>query len=151
MSEPSIAHGTFVIERRYPADPARVFRAWSDPAIKQKWFGDGTPAQIFEFREGGREFKESVMGDTSFVFDVNYRDIVENHRIIYAYEMHMNGRRISASLAAVEFFPDNGGTRLTITEYGCFLDGLDTVDQRRAGTEMLVKSLGDELSRQMAS
>lgn len=152
MTDRSIAHGTFSIERRYPASPARVFKAWADPAIKSRWFGGGSDStKIFEFREGGREYAEGNMGDTSFTFDVTYQDIVENNRIVYSYHMTLNGKRISVSVAAVELHADGEGTRMTITEHGCFLDGLDNVEQRKAGTEQLVDSLGSELAKQSAN
>ena len=32
MTERSVTHATFVIERTYDATPARVFAAWADPA-----------------------------------------------------------------------------------------------------------------------
>lgn len=147
MTERSIAHGTFVLERNYAASPARVFRAWADPAIKKRWFGAGDEPKIFEFREGGRELVESGEGAGSFSFDVHYQDIVENSRIVYAYQMSMGGQRISVSVAAVELFADGAGTRMTVTEHGCFLDGLDNMDQRKRGTEMLLDALGAELAR----
>jgi uncharacterized protein YndB with AHSA1/START domain len=147
MTDRSIAHGTFVLERRYPASAARIFQAWADPAIKQRWFGNGEPMQVFDFREGGREYSEGEGGGATFIFDVTYQDIVENNRIVYSYQMSMNGKRISVSVAAVELFPDGEHTRLTVTEHGCFLDGLDNVAQRQAGTEQLLDALGAELSR----
>jgi uncharacterized protein YndB with AHSA1/START domain len=151
MTERSIAHGTFVLERTYPATPARVFRAWSDPTIKQRWFGGGAEPKIFEFREGGRELVESGEGEFQFGFDVRYEDIVENVRIIYTYYMTMGGKRISVSVAAIELFAEGDGTRMTVTEHGCFLDGLDNMEQRRRGTEQLLGALGDELARQAAN
>jgi uncharacterized protein YndB with AHSA1/START domain len=151
MTERSIAHGTFVLERTYPATPARVFRAWSDPTIKQRWFGGGAEPKIFEFREGGRELVESGEGEFQFGFDVRYEDIVENVRIIYTYYMTMGGKRISVSVAAIELFAEGDGTRMTVTEHGCFLDGLDNMEQRRRGTEQLLGALGDELARQATS
>lgn len=152
MTERSIAHGTFVVERRYPADPARVFKAWADPEVKKRWFGAGNEdVKSFDFREGGREYAEGSMGDTTYTFDVQYRDIVENQRIIYGYQMTMNGQRISVSVAAIEIHPDGNGARMTVTEHGCFLDGLDNLEQRRAGTEQLVDALGTELARQTAN
>ena len=48
MSERSTEHSTFVVERTYPASPARVFAAWADPAAKARWFyldGADYPAQ----------------------------------------------------------------------------------------------------------
>ena len=152
MTHRSIAHGSFVIERKYPAKPARVFKAWADPAIKARWFGGGALAsQVFEFREGGREMSSGDAGGSTFVFDVLYQDIVEDNRIIYSYHMMMDGKRISVSVAAIELFADGEGTRLTITEHGCFLDGLDTFEQRRQGTEQLVDALGAELARQTSN
>ena len=32
MTERGVSHTTFVIERSYPASPARVFAAWTDGA-----------------------------------------------------------------------------------------------------------------------
>jgi uncharacterized protein YndB with AHSA1/START domain len=146
MTDRSIAHGSFTVERSYAVPPARVFRAWADPAIKAKWFGAGR-SEIFEFREGGREYAEGAIDEkTRFTFDVRYYDIVPDNRIVYTYDMTMNGARLSVSLATVEFRPDGAGTRMVVTETGAFLDGLDTVDQRRAGTEFLVNALGNVLA-----
>jgi uncharacterized protein YndB with AHSA1/START domain len=151
MTERSIAHGTFVLERTYPVSAARIFQAWADPAVKRRWFGGGVEPKIFEFREGGRELVESGEGAGQFGFDVRYQDIVENNRIIYTYYMTMGGQRISVSVAAIELFPAGDGTRMTVTEHGCFLDGLDNMDQRKRGTEQLLMALGDELARQAAN
>src|SRR5215207_4919466 len=118
MTERSVAHGSFTIERSYDVPPARVFKAWADPAIKAKWFGAGA-SQIFEFREGGREFAGSAEGETpSFTFDVRYYDIVPDNRIVYAYDMTMNGARLSVSIASVEFRAKGAGTNMVVTEHG---------------------------------
>jgi uncharacterized protein YndB with AHSA1/START domain len=34
MTERSVPHTTFVLERTYDAPPARTFAAWADPEIK---------------------------------------------------------------------------------------------------------------------
>jgi uncharacterized protein YndB with AHSA1/START domain len=151
MTERSIAHGTFTVERTYPVPPARVFAAWSDPKLKAKWFGspqEGNPDHIFEFRVGGREYTASPgPNGAAFTFDVRYYDIVENERIVYTYDMTMNGPRISVSMATVEFSPDGDGTKMTITEHGAFLDGHDTVAQREAGTNWLADQIGEALKQ----
>ena len=36
----SIKHSSFMIERRFDHDPAQVYRAWVDPAVKARWFKD---------------------------------------------------------------------------------------------------------------
>ena len=60
MSEPSVVHDTLVLERTYDASPARVFKAWADPAARGRWDvpGEGWEVAAFEsdFRVGGREF-----------------------------------------------------------------------------------------------
>ena len=148
MTDRSIAHGSFTIERNYKHPVAKVFSAWSNPEFKRQWFGSPDPQkpqQVFEFREGGREYNADRMGDDDFVYDVSYRDIVPDNRIIYTYEMHMNGQRISVSLATVVLFPTATGTRLKVVEDGAFLDGLDTVKQREDGTNYLLDQLGASL------
>ena len=86
-----------------------------------------------------------------FTYDALYYDIVEDERIVIAYEMHMDDARISVSLATVEFSPAGTGTRLLLTEQGAFLDGHDTPAQREHGTGELLDSLGAALERQPAT
>lgn len=150
-TEHSVAHGTFVIERKFAADPARVFRAWADPEIKARWFGTSEDGQgQLDFRVGGREHSGG-MGPNGehFTFDVLYQDIVPDNRIVYSYDMTMGGRRISVSVAAIELFPDGSGTRMTVTEHGAFLDGLDKMSDREQGTRWLIDQLAAELDRQL--
>ena len=52
MTERSVTHAKFVVERTYDASPARVFAAWADPAAKARWFGQ---PDEFDFTVGGRE------------------------------------------------------------------------------------------------
>jgi uncharacterized protein YndB with AHSA1/START domain len=146
----SAVHDTFVLDRHYPAAPARVFKAFADPEAKAKWFGgpaDKTESQSFDFREGGRETTVSVFDDgTQFGYYATYTDIVPGERIVYTYEMTMNGRRISVSVATVEVrAASDGGTDLVLTEQGVYLDGLDNQAQRRQGTEDLLDNLGRSL------
>lgn len=78
-------------------------------------------------------------------FDGHYQDIVENQRIVYSYDMHMDAARISVSLATVELRPEGRGTRLVFTEQGAFLDGHDNPAQREEGTGWLLDALGASL------
>lgn len=151
MTERSIVHGSFTVERRYKASPDKVFQAWADPALKRQWFGSpeaGNPKHLFDFRVGGHERSEGKGPDNhDFIYDAVYYDIVPNNRIVYAYEMYMDGERISVSIATNELKPDSGGTHLILTEHGAFLDGLDTIDQRREGTEWIMDQLGKWLDK----
>src|ERR1700690_3603714 len=103
-AERSTTHSTFVIERTYDASPQRVFDAWADPAAKAQWFGPPEkPDYSLDFRVGGREHLPVHAPDgPTFTMDAVYQDIVPGHRIIHAYDMHMDGVRISVSLATIE-------------------------------------------------
>ena len=48
--------------------------------------------------------------------------------------MHLDQRRISVSLATIEFEPAGDGTRLILTEQGVYLDGADQPAAREQGT-----------------
>jgi uncharacterized protein YndB with AHSA1/START domain len=151
MTERSIAHGTFVVERTYPASPTRVFAAWADPKIKARWFGSpgGNDIGAFEFKVGGHESNSGkAPNGQSYRFDALYQDIVPDERIVYTYDMHLDDKRISVSLASIELKPAGAGTRMIVTEHGAYLDGLDTPAQRESGTAWLLDRLGEELKRQ---
>src|SRR5207237_5271460 len=104
MTQRSVTHSTFVIERRYDAKPDRVFAAWADRDAKAKWFvgpdGQQSPDYALDFRIGGREsVSGGPVGGPVFRYDARYYDIVPNERIVYAYEMYMDADRISVSVA----------------------------------------------------
>lgn len=151
MTDRSAVHDTFRIERHFAAAPARVFQAFADPVAKASWFGG--PATVkredeaFDFREGGREAVTSVLQDgTRYGFVATYTDIVPDERIVYTYEMSLNGDRISVSVATVEVrAAAGGGTDFVITEQGVYLDGLDNAAQRKQGTEDLLDELAASL------
>lgn len=147
MSDRSVEHATFTVERTYPASPARVFAAFADPAQKARWFGpgDGVPNQSFDFRVGGVESMAGEGGGTSYRYDAVYQDIVADQRIVYTYDMHLAGERISVSVATVELMAAGAGTRLVLTEQGVFLDGLDQPASREKGTNELMDTLGTTL------
>jgi uncharacterized protein YndB with AHSA1/START domain len=150
MTERSVTHATFVVERTYDAAPARVFAAWADPAAKSRWFG-GDEFEL-DFRVGGRELNRGAMeSGQAYSFEARYQDIVPDQRIVYTYEMQLHGARISVSLGTVQLEPAGDGTRLTYTEQGAYLDGLDTPEQREQGTGALLDALGAELRREPAN
>jgi uncharacterized protein YndB with AHSA1/START domain len=147
MTERSVEHAIFVVERRYDAAPENVFAAWSSRDAKAQWFGD--PADRFEldFRVGGQELHEGIdpRGEP-YSFGAVYQDIVEPERILYTYEMLLGETRISVSVATVELRPDEAGTRLVYTEQAAFLDGHDTPAQRQHGMGSLLDALGRALA-----
>lgn len=136
MSE--LFFGAFTVTRRYPARPARVFAAFSNREIKQRWMGcEEVSAPVIErldFHVGGREISRGGGQDgAEHLFDGRFLDIVPDRRIVFAFVMHLGGRKISASLGTVEFTPDGDGTRLTFNEQGVYF-GEDGWADREEGT-----------------
>jgi uncharacterized protein YndB with AHSA1/START domain len=146
MSERSVEHATFVVERAYDASPDRVFAAWSDPRAKARWF-DGSEGEVeFDFRVGGRERRRGTLPDgRAYTFQALYQDIVRARRIVFSYDMLLDGTRISVSVATVQFGPERDGTRLVFTEQGAFLDGHEMPARREQGMGSLLASLGEWL------
>lgn len=159
MTAPSpLAHGMFTLERRYDATPARVFRAWSDPAAFRRWFVESPGATILDWTHdlrvgahGGGRYRfggpDAPVGFNETVF----LDLVENRRIILAYvmghELVEGRRRESASMATVEIFPDGDGSRVVYTEQGAYYgdDGGDHIPLRKEGCAEMLENLAREL------
>lgn len=141
-----VTHASFSLERKLNAPPSRVWAAFADYDSKKKWFvGPEEWAQgesSLDFREGGTETDTggSVGGFVS-TMKASYHDIVENERIVYTYEMLLDRRRMSVSLATIELEPDGEGTRLTLTEQGVYLTEEDQVAGREEGTNGLLDAL----------
>lgn len=148
----TVNHDTIVIERAYDATPTQVFGAFSSQEAKAAWFAvpDETFPEIeftLDFRIGGRETNLGRLADGSqILYDAGFEDIVIDSRIVVAYTMSLQGRRISTSLQTLEFVPDGNRTRLILTEQIAIFDGLDTVAQRRQGIGELLDGLGRALA-----
>lgn len=146
----SVTHATFSLERVYNATASDVFRALSDVQAKARWFGADDNCVVLEremdVRPGGRErLKGRWASGMVTSFDALYCDIVTNSRLVYVYEMHVNDRKISVSLATMEITPLGNRTRLTVTEQGAFLDGYEDNGSRELGTGFLLDRLGASL------
>ena len=143
--ERTLTRGSFTIERTFNAPLPKVWNAFADQAAKERWFHgpDDAPDQhSMDFRVGGKEHNRGKFHDgTEHQFDATYYDIVPEQRIIYAYEMYIDGKRISVSLATMEFMTTEGKTTLTMHEDGAFLDGFDDPNVRERGTRELLNAL----------
>jgi uncharacterized protein YndB with AHSA1/START domain len=165
MTEQSVIHDTFVIARTYPTPVSRVFAAFTTQEAKVAWgdTGDLDPTEPgtdggsdkdggdaeFDFRVGGHERFGFGYQGVSQRYDATYYDIVSDQRIIYSYEMYADSVRSSVSVVTIEFVSVDGGTALTWTEQGAYLDGIDGAEApqlRRFGVGELLDGLATYLS-----
>jgi uncharacterized protein YndB with AHSA1/START domain len=149
--ERSQTHATFVIERTYPVPVEAVWHALSDNDARDRWFGAGSAFDIddksHEFRVGGHGTEEGQWhGGARSRFLSTYTDIVDLQRIVFTYDMWVEGRHLSTSLTTMALEPDGTGTRLTYTEQGVHFDGLDSPEGREEGTHGLLDQLGSYLT-----
>jgi uncharacterized protein YndB with AHSA1/START domain len=147
----SVVHGAFHIERVYDATAEEVYKALSEEAAKSRWFfgpaGWRLIERIMDFRVGGRErVKGRHQSGVVTTFDAVYHDIIPPERIVYTYEMRVDDRKISVSLATLQIKPaGEHRAKLLVDEQGAFLDGYDDAGARERGTGDLLDKLGASL------
>lgn len=152
MSQRTVINDTFTIERTYETAASNVFAAFASEEAKNVWGDTGGLEPVegdagiseFDFRPGGRERFGIKVDGRIFRYDARYYDVVQDQRIVYAYEMYADDVRISVSLTTIEFVEGTGATKLTFTEQGAFLDGFDGAEAsalRRGGTEEMLDNL----------
>lgn len=112
---------TLVIERVFNAPPAKVFAAWTDPAILVKWWGPETfttPEHSMDVRVGGawRTVMVSPKGETHTVSGV-YREIVPPTRLVMTWGWQQDdGSRGHETVVELTFEPAPAGTRLRLVQ-----------------------------------
>jgi uncharacterized protein YndB with AHSA1/START domain len=106
-----------------------------------------------DVRPGGRErLKGRWEGGVVSTFDAVYHDVIANKRLVYGYEMHLDDKKISISLATMQLEAriEAGSDRtvLKLTEQGAFLDGYDDAGSREHGTGLLLDAIGASLEEE---
>ena len=155
--QPTVVHSTFAIEREYGVPPERVFAAFSDPAIKRRWYAESGSHTIdqfeMDFRVGGVErFRYRFNPGTPIAGKVlsnegAFHDIVPNRRIVFASTMSLEDQRISTSLVTFEILSHGSGSTLVLTHQGAFFEGSDGPERRQGGWQDVIKRLDAELAR----
>lgn len=104
------------------APPARVFRAWTDPAEVSTWWRipgayETTEAEI-DLRVGGR-YRFAGTSEARGTFEVRgeYREVVPGERLVYTWTPDWDdGAR--ESVVTLTFEAEAGGTRLVVEHVG---------------------------------
>jgi uncharacterized protein YndB with AHSA1/START domain len=137
--EVTTVHDTVVVRRSCAAPAARVFAAWSDAAALARWYvpGDGSWSSAIlahDFRPGGvKKLEFGPPGETRYVEDCRYEDIVPNRRICFVMTILRGQAPITTSMVTVELFDRGARTELVVTDQLAILDGGDTAAGREHG------------------
>jgi uncharacterized protein YndB with AHSA1/START domain len=145
MSDHTIVHATFTIERTYPVPAPRVFDAWANPGKKARWFADDSTRYQLDFRPDGIERNRVTHDGKEITWESHYREIVPDERIVYTSVLSEDDTVVSVSLTTVEFVHDGPNTSLVLVETGAYLDGREQPAWREQGTGDLLDSLGRHL------
>ena len=152
MSTRSVVHDTITVERLLTdVEPAVVFEAWADPALRSQWDNPGddfvVTEQTQDFRVGGRQTSRfGPPEDPRYWSEGQFLDIVPNRRIISAGTMHDGSKVTSVTLFTVELIAAGGGTLVVLTDQSAFVDAAETPANRRSGWEKIVNRLTRFLS-----
>jgi uncharacterized protein YndB with AHSA1/START domain len=151
MTDLTVIHDTFTLERRYRVPAARVFAFLSEPVMKRRWYAaaDERDLEAFDmdFREGGVERMASRMGEQTpfpgaiLANDGRFEDIVPGRRVVVSTSMTLGGRRISSSLITFEVSEDGVETVMRLTHQAAFYEGSDGPQMRKGGWEALLNRL----------
>ncbi|MEI2777098.1 MAG: SRPBCC domain-containing protein [Tetrasphaera sp.] len=140
-------YSSVTITRPIGAAPERVWRAFGEPAEFASWFTAPGDEVAMSFGEhdlsvGGRiEQTADFHGGPLSRFVARVTDVVPGRRIAYAYDMWLDDRHMSTSVTVITLADNGSGTELTWVEQGAHVDGIDTPEQREAGTVGLIGQL----------
>src|SRR6476646_2906872 len=116
MNVQTAAKPSLTLKRRINASPAKIFAAWTDPALMARCLGPvGTVELVAKTdpRVGCRfEMKMRMPDDEHNVSGV-YREFVPNQKLVFTWAWRTMPER--ESLVTVELKPDGDATLLTLT------------------------------------
>jgi uncharacterized protein YndB with AHSA1/START domain len=122
---PSAQARVIRVARVLPAAPAELWRCWTDPATKKKWWGRTEKATLdvcdLNIRVGGRfHYGMRVPGRSETqTADGEFLEVSVPHRLVFTWSSRGYGPEVKDSRATVEFTDlRDGSTRVAVTHEG---------------------------------
>ncbi len=136
-----------VVERVFPARREKVFRAWIDPTLMEKWFSPANMKQVGieanvvvggSYRIGMRD-----RDGTTIYVSGKYVEILPPQRLVFTWAWETDPPGID-SLVTVEFFEQGDMTRVVLRHEQ--LADTQSREQHRRGWEEILELLELSLS-----
>jgi uncharacterized protein YndB with AHSA1/START domain len=115
----TIAPLELILNRTFNAPRERVFRAWTEAAELDRWFGPFADAKVkssVDLRVGGA-YRIAIQRPDSPVFTASgvYREIHRPERLVFTWNAQGGSELVEDTLVTVEFFEDGDKTHVTLT------------------------------------
>lgn len=151
----TVAHERIEIERDFDAPVALVWRAWSEPALREQWQNpSSTWTMVFDnydLRPGGTEVCHCGSGEEMTVhFTSHYPEVVPERRIVFTTITADNENVASVAATSVEFEETGGKTRMHFVESIAFIEGRETLADRTMGTKASIDKLAEVVAAEAA-
>ncbi len=111
---------TLVIERKFQTSPERLYEAWTNPEVLQKWWGpEGVtiPALDLDVREGGNwttTFHSEQMGER--IVSGKYLTLDPPNRLVFTWGWTDNSVRGHETIVEIVLMQVGENTNMTLTQ-----------------------------------
>ncbi|MEX2200522.1 MAG: SRPBCC domain-containing protein [Dongiaceae bacterium] len=107
---------SLTLKRRIKAAPAKIYAAWTDPALIARWFGPDSGEVLeteVDVRVGGR-YHIAFRTESGERHDVSgvYHEVLPDEKLVFTWAWRSTPER--ESMVTVTFKPDADGTILTL-------------------------------------
>ena len=143
-----IAHDTIRLERTFPHQPDRLFRAYADVEERTQWSAPSADEFVsfhsHDFREGGIDRFTCGLRDGTATFDgtTRYESISADRHIVFTERLTAAGGGLLAmSLVTWKLDPAEGGSRLTIVDQVTSFAGDGPIEGSRHGYGAMLDQL----------
>jgi|ERR1700751_807123 uncharacterized protein YndB with AHSA1/START domain len=119
QTETIIAPLELILNRTFNAPRERIFRAWTEAAELDRWFGPFADAKVkssVDLRVGGA-YSIAIQRPGGPVFTASgvYREIRRPERLVFTWNADGGPERAEGTLVTIEFFEDGDKTHVTLT------------------------------------
>lgn len=131
---------SLTLKRQIKASPARIFKAWTDPAKLIHWFGpheteDGSVVAEMDLRIGG-SYRIGFRTSDGKAHDASgeFKEIVENEKLVFTWTW--DSEPDQQTLMTITLRGEEGGTMLTLT-HALLADEASRADHEKGWTGVI--------------